>query len=215
WATYKREAEDYDSEFLEKYKDDMDIVLIFSGLFSAVSTAFITSNTMQSSLGPDLTVTTNALLMQLVRTANATAFPGQNLDPPAWDGVGSTVIWIQSLIYASLSASLLAALGAVLGKQWLGHYRRRGIGTVDERAMRRQQKLNRLEAWHFHTVLEALPVLLQISLLLFGVALSAFVWTQQSTVGAVVIGITAFGILLYISITVASLISPDCPFQTP
>ncbi|KAH7919051.1 hypothetical protein BV22DRAFT_1075737 [Leucogyrophana mollusca] len=29
WATYKREAEDYDSEFLEKYKDDMDIVLIF------------------------------------------------------------------------------------------------------------------------------------------------------------------------------------------
>ncbi|KAH7919665.1 hypothetical protein BV22DRAFT_1040681 [Leucogyrophana mollusca] len=29
WATYKRQADDYDSEFLEKYKDDMDIVLIF------------------------------------------------------------------------------------------------------------------------------------------------------------------------------------------
>ncbi|KAH7918957.1 hypothetical protein BV22DRAFT_982258, partial [Leucogyrophana mollusca] len=116
WATYKREAEDYDSEFLEKYKDDMDIVLIFSGLFSAVSTTFITS--MQSSLSPDPTATTNALLMQLVRTANATAFPDQNLDPPAWDGPCPTVIWIQSLIYASLSASLLAALGAVLGKQW-------------------------------------------------------------------------------------------------
>ncbi|KAH7921772.1 hypothetical protein BV22DRAFT_1095901 [Leucogyrophana mollusca] len=212
WATYKREAEDYDSEFLEKYKDDMDIVLIFSGLFSAVSTTFITS--MQSSFSADPTATTNVLLMQLIHTANTTAFADQNFDLPA-NGPGSTVIWVQSLIYASLSASLLAALGAVLGKQWLGHYRRRGTGTVDERAMRRQQKLNSFIAWHFHAVLEVLPVLLQISLLLFGVALSAFVWTEQTTVGAVVIGTMALGILFYISITVASLISPDCPFQTP
>ncbi|KAH7923072.1 hypothetical protein BV22DRAFT_1016048, partial [Leucogyrophana mollusca] len=116
WATYKREAEDYDSDFLEKYKDDMDIVLIFSGLFSAVSSTFITS--MQSSLSADPTATTNVLLMQLIRTANTTAFSGQNLDLPAWDGPGLTIIWVQSLIYASLSASLLAALGAVLGKQW-------------------------------------------------------------------------------------------------
>ncbi|KAH7922760.1 hypothetical protein BV22DRAFT_988198, partial [Leucogyrophana mollusca] len=213
WATYKREAEDYDSEFLEKYKDDMDIVLIFSGLFSAVSTTFITS--MQSSLSADPTATTNVLLMQLIHTVNSTAFAGQNLDPPAWNGPCSTVIWIQSLIYASLGASLLAALGAVLGKQWLGHYRRRGTGGAEERAIRRQQKLNGLEAWHFHAVLEVLPVLLQISLLLFGVALSAFVWTQQSTIGAVVIGTTTLGILFYISITVASLISHDCPFRTP
>ncbi|KAH7922750.1 hypothetical protein BV22DRAFT_987027, partial [Leucogyrophana mollusca] len=184
-----------------------------SGLFSAVSTTFITS--MQSYLTADPTATTNVLLMQLIQMANSTAFPGQNLDLPSWDGPGSRVIWIQSLIYASLSASLLAALGAVLGKQWLGHYRRRGIGTVDERAIRRQQKLNGLEAWHFHAVLEVLPVLLQISLLLFGVALSAFVWTEQSTIGIVVIGATAFGILFYITITIASLMSRDCPFQTP
>ncbi|KAH7928470.1 hypothetical protein BV22DRAFT_978952, partial [Leucogyrophana mollusca] len=115
WATYKREAEDYDSEFLEKYKDDMDIVLIFSGLFSAVSTTFITS--MQSSFSADPAVTTNVLLMQLIHTVNTTAFADQNFDLPA-NGPDSTVIWVQSLIYASLSASLLAALGAVLGKQW-------------------------------------------------------------------------------------------------
>ncbi|KAH7917890.1 hypothetical protein BV22DRAFT_988220, partial [Leucogyrophana mollusca] len=213
WATYKRHADDYDSEFLEKYKDDMDIVLIFSGLFSAVSTTFITG--MQSSLSPDPTDTTNALLRQLIQATNSSAFPGQSLDPPAWNGPGTTVIWTQSFLYASLCASLLAALGAVLGKQWLGHYRRRGGGTIEERSKRRQQKLNGLEAWHFHAVLEVLPVLLQISLLLFGVALSAYVWTEQSTIGAVVIGTTAFGILFYISITLASLISPTCPFQTP
>ncbi|KAH7925463.1 hypothetical protein BV22DRAFT_1011220, partial [Leucogyrophana mollusca] len=42
WATYKREAEDCYSAFLDKYKDGMDIILIFSGLFSGVSTIFIT-----------------------------------------------------------------------------------------------------------------------------------------------------------------------------
>ncbi|KAH7921627.1 hypothetical protein BV22DRAFT_1019005, partial [Leucogyrophana mollusca] len=116
WATYKRHAEDYDSEFLEKYKDDMDIVLIFSGLFSAVSTTFITG--MQSSLSPDPADTTNALLRQLIQATNGSAFAGQPLDPPTWNGPGTTVIWTQSLLYASLCASLLAALGAVLGKQW-------------------------------------------------------------------------------------------------
>ncbi|KAH7918280.1 hypothetical protein BV22DRAFT_1024830, partial [Leucogyrophana mollusca] len=116
WAAYKRQAEEYDSEFFDKYKDDMDIVLIFAGLFSAVCTSFITA--MQSNLSPDPTDTTNALLMQVVRALNDTAFAGQNLSPPAWDGPDPTTIWVQSLIYASLSASLLAALGAMLGKQW-------------------------------------------------------------------------------------------------
>ncbi|KAH7922643.1 hypothetical protein BV22DRAFT_984447, partial [Leucogyrophana mollusca] len=122
---------------------------------------------------------------------------------------------VQSLIYASLSASLLAALGAVMGKQWLGQYRQKGLGMNDERGRRRQMKLDAAQAWHFHVVLEALPVLLQISLLLFSVALSAYVWTEQSTVGAVVISATSLGVLFYVSITATSMISPNCPFQTP
>ncbi|KAH7912118.1 hypothetical protein BJ138DRAFT_985110, partial [Hygrophoropsis aurantiaca] len=116
WATYKREAKEFDDDFLDRYKEDMDIVLIFAGLFSAVSTTFITS--MQSSLSQDPTATTNVLLMQLIHATNTSAFADQNFDFSSWDGPGSTVIWTQSLIYASLAASLLAALGAVLGKQW-------------------------------------------------------------------------------------------------
>ncbi|KAH7908577.1 hypothetical protein BJ138DRAFT_340116 [Hygrophoropsis aurantiaca] len=172
WATYRREAKEFDDEFLEKYRDDMDIVLIFAGLFSAVSTTFITS--MQSNLSPDATATTNVLLMQLVHAANTTAFAGQNLELPSWNGPGSTMIWTQSLIYASLAASLLAALGAVLGKQWLAHYCQSKFGTSEQRALHRQAKSNALERWRFQAILAVLPVLLQISLLLFGIALSGF-----------------------------------------
>ncbi|KAG1834897.1 hypothetical protein EV424DRAFT_1361559 [Suillus variegatus] len=65
WGVYKRVAEEHDGEFLERYTTDMDIVLIFSGLFSAVSTGFIVA--MESNLSPDPSDTTNDLLRQLVQ----------------------------------------------------------------------------------------------------------------------------------------------------
>ncbi|KAH7911665.1 hypothetical protein BJ138DRAFT_893311 [Hygrophoropsis aurantiaca] len=64
-------------------------------------------------------------------------------------------------------------------------------------------------------MLGVLPVLLQISLLLFGIALSAYVWTQQATIAAVVIGATALGLSFYAFIALASAFSQNCPFQTP
>ncbi|KAG1847133.1 hypothetical protein C8R48DRAFT_585275, partial [Suillus tomentosus] len=120
WTIYEREAGYHVEEFLEKHKGDMDIVLIFSGLFSAVSTTFIVS--LQSALSPDETKMTNALLKLLIHTLDNTTFDGRQPDLPRWNGPGETEIWIQCLMYASLSTSLIAALGAVLGKQWLGHF---------------------------------------------------------------------------------------------
>ncbi|KAG1785127.1 uncharacterized protein HD556DRAFT_1269448 [Suillus plorans] len=60
WGVYKRVAEEHDDEFLERYTTDMDIVLIFSGLFSAISAAFIVA--MESNFSPDLSDITNSLL---------------------------------------------------------------------------------------------------------------------------------------------------------
>ncbi|KAG2139293.1 hypothetical protein DEU56DRAFT_325785, partial [Suillus clintonianus] len=138
WGVYKRVAEEHDGEFLERYTSDMDIVLVFSGLFSAVSTSFIVA--MESNLSPDPNDTTHALLAQLVQIglgnlAEASSAPASTWSPSA------TTIWIQMIAYASLSMSLLAAFGAVLGKQWLGYYKsnRYGRGSQEERGKRRQE----------------------------------------------------------------------------
>ncbi|KAG2055181.1 hypothetical protein BDR06DRAFT_346646 [Suillus hirtellus] len=191
----------------------MDIVLIFAGLFSSVTTSFIVN--MQQNLAPDPTTETNMLLKRLIHTVNNSTFSDINFDTPPWTGPGSSEIWVQSLIYASLSASLLAALGAMLGKQWLNHFQHFGHGTVDGRGRQRQRKLDALYAWHFNAVLEGLPVLLQLSLLLFGVALGANLWTEQHIVACIVIGATTSGAVFYALIVVAALISDVCPFQTP
>ncbi|KAJ7106200.1 hypothetical protein C8R44DRAFT_577704, partial [Mycena epipterygia] len=41
WNLYKALADEHDKEFLQKYSTDLDTSLIFAGLFSAVSSAFI------------------------------------------------------------------------------------------------------------------------------------------------------------------------------
>ncbi|KAG2044088.1 hypothetical protein BDR03DRAFT_846969, partial [Suillus americanus] len=118
WGLYKRVAEEHDDDFLERYNGDMDIVLIFSGLFSAVSTSFIVA--MESNLSPDPDDTTHALLAQLVQIGlgNFTAAGSTPVSPASTWSPTIANIRIQCIAYASLSFSLLAAFGAVLGKQW-------------------------------------------------------------------------------------------------
>jgi hypothetical protein len=217
WGVYKRVAEEHDSEFLERYVGDMDIVLVFSGLFSAVSTSFIVA--METNLSPDPSDTTNALLKQLVyiglgNFAEAGSTPA---DPASGWSPTTPTLWIQTIAYASLSMSLLAAFGAVLGKQWLGYYKsnRYGRGSQEERGKRRQEKFDGLVTWYFDAVVQSFPVLLQFSLLLFGIALGAHMWCEQPSIAWVIIATTVFGFLFYSLTVMACLISPACPFQTP
>ncbi|KAG1847978.1 hypothetical protein C8R48DRAFT_779049 [Suillus tomentosus] len=217
WGVYKRVAEEHDGEFLERYTTDMDIVLIFSGLFSAVSMGFIVA--MESNLNPDPSDTTNALLKQLVQIglgnlAKAGTAPA---DPASTWSPSASAVRIQLVAYASFSMSLLAAFGAVLGKQWLGFYQsnRYGRGLEEERGKRRQEKFDGIVPWYFDAVMQSFPVILQISLLLFGIALGANMWYDQPSIAWVIITTTVFGFLFYSLTVMACLISPACPFQTP
>ncbi|KAG2093314.1 uncharacterized protein F5147DRAFT_544436, partial [Suillus discolor] len=118
WRVYKIIAEEHNSKFLKRYTSDMNIVLIFSGLFSAVSTSFIVM--MESDFSPDPSDTTNALLKQLVQIglSNLAEAGTTPVDPASgWSPTTST-LWVQMIAYASLSMSLLTAFGAMLGMQW-------------------------------------------------------------------------------------------------
>ncbi|KAJ7120277.1 hypothetical protein C8R44DRAFT_877716 [Mycena epipterygia] len=58
-------------EFLQKYGNDLDTSLIFAGLFSAISSAFIIQ--IQPELQADPDATTQALLLLLVQNMTGTA----------------------------------------------------------------------------------------------------------------------------------------------
>ncbi|KAJ6484862.1 hypothetical protein C8R45DRAFT_1099013 [Mycena sanguinolenta] len=184
WASYMKLADEYDKDLKEKYDTDLDTALIFAGLFSAVSSAFIIQ------IQPEL-IPTSGQPKRIIVVA-------------------------QSLLYISLFTTLLAALLAVLGKQWIKLYGAAGSrGTVSERGLERQQKLDGLHMWKFDAVLQTFPLLLQLSLFLFTTALSVYLWTVNRTIAIIAQALTSLGFVVYILLLVSAVLSPASPFQTP
>ncbi|KAJ7657731.1 hypothetical protein DFH06DRAFT_1044901 [Mycena polygramma] len=71
WAVYVSEAERYDRALVETWKSDMEGLLIFAALFSAILTAFIIES--YKSLSPDPGDLTMQLLGQISQQLSASA----------------------------------------------------------------------------------------------------------------------------------------------
>ena len=126
------------------------------------------------------------------------------------------MVHVQAILFTSLAASLLSAFLAMLGKQWLNRYASTDMrGSVVERSQNRQRKLDGIIAWYFDSVMESLPVMLQVALLLLGCALTRYLWETSITVASVVLAVTSLGLLFYLFILVVGTAWENCPYQTP
>ena len=185
-----------------------------AGLFSAVASAFIIQ--VDSQLQPNSGDETAALLRILIYKIDNTTFGNDVPALPKWTGPSSTTVHVEAILFASLAASLLSAFLAMLGKQWLNRYASTDMrGSVIERSQNRQRKLDGIVAWYFDSVMESLPLMLQVALLLLGCALSRYLWEISRTIASVVIGVTSFGLLFYLFILVVGTAWESCPYQTP
>jgi hypothetical protein len=215
---------------MEKYDEDLNTTLIFvsfasssdlhaltrsqAGLFSAVTSAFIIE--VHSHLQQDPNDVTAALLRVLLYKMDSTTFGNDVPTLPQWTGPPSTIVHVQAILLASLATSLLSAFLAMLGKQWLNRYASTDMrGSAIERSQNRQRKLDGIVTWYFDHVMEALPLMLQIALLLLGCALSRYLWKINIIIASVVLGVTSFGMIFYGFVIVAGAASVICPYQTP
>ena len=183
-------------------------------MFSAVTSAFIID--LQSQLQPDYTQMSYALLTIIARAQLGQIPVGPDAAFPQWNGPDPMLVYAQTILYVSLSASLLAAFIAMLGKQWLSRFSQLEIrGSVADRSRDRVRKFKGMVSWRFDLVMESLPLMLQISLLLLGYALSHYLFFLNKAIAGVITGFTAFGLLFYLLIVSAATLSYSCPFQTP
>ena len=135
-----------------------------------------------------LQIITNVLLGNNP-TGPAAAFPQRN-------GPDPTVVHLQSILYSSLVASLLATFIAMLGKQWLSRCSQVEMhGSIIDRSCHRQRKMNGMITRHCDLVMECLPLMLQAALLLLGYALSNHLFFVNKVVASVLIGFASFGLL--------------------
>ncbi|KAK0464046.1 hypothetical protein IW261DRAFT_1427468 [Armillaria novae-zelandiae] len=139
--------------YKEKYPDDVsyeeatstdnvNLLLISVGLFSALVMAFVVQSSQN--LQPDYTAMSASLLYELVLIQHAVVngssvnIVTSPLDPSITFVPTTTDIWVNGLWFTSLFLSLTTALVAVLVKQWLHHDVTLPSGTLRDHSLLRQ-----------------------------------------------------------------------------
>ncbi|PBK99764.1 hypothetical protein ARMGADRAFT_919305, partial [Armillaria gallica] len=179
WRTYEDESRSHDAKIVEESRDNVDVLLVFAGLFSAVVTTIV-AQTYQS-LQADYAAMSASLLFELILVQRAIA-NGSSVDAIAASSLSpriafvptTTDVWVNGLLFTSLFLSLTTALVAVLVKQWLHHYVALPSGTPRDRSFTRQFRYAGFQKWHVQVIIGLLPVLMHLALAIFLVGLVLF-----------------------------------------
>ncbi|KAK0457184.1 uncharacterized protein EV420DRAFT_1221148, partial [Desarmillaria tabescens] len=178
WRTYIDESQKFDADRVGDWRDTVDVLLVFAGLFSAVVSAFVVQ--FSQNLQPDYSQISAYLLFELVSIQQAISngtsvnLPLSFLDPTAKFTPATSIAWVNGLWFASLALSLSAALVSVLVKQWLHHYMILPSGTPQERSHVRQYRYMGLRKWQVPLIIGLLPMLMHLALAFFFIGLVVF-----------------------------------------
>jgi len=168
-----------------------------AGLFSAVVTAFIIES--YKALRQDPTeILLSRILTQLESRGNGTDIIPQSLSMPAFTPTPSdirvNIFWFLSLIF-----SLATVLIGIIALQWLREHLRPRPDLEPQIAFSLHHlNVESLDRWYLPQIFTALPLLLQLALVLFLGGILEFLWNLNSTVAipiAVAVGSSLFFLL--------------------
>jgi hypothetical protein len=128
----------------------------------------------------------------------------------------SSTIRVNTLWFAGLVLSLVAALLGIFAKQWLREYTGARLASPRDAVRVRQFRHAGLLAWRVGDILALLPLLIQASLVLFLAGLLDLLWaTAVNQVAAVSTAIVAVSFALVMLSLVLPLAYPACPYKSP
>ncbi|GJE95411.1 hypothetical protein PsYK624_115950 [Phanerochaete sordida] len=216
WQTMVKTVRDVDTHKIDDTKEDIDTLLVFAGLFSAVVTTFVVAT--YPSLTPDNTDELVFLMRQSL-AQNYTFVDGvlRPMVPFPDDPPFEVPLWalrVNGLWFASLIVSLSTASFGMLVKQWLVEYVAMEQWISPQEQLRaRQYRHPGLEHWRVFEIAALLPLLLHISLGLFFLGLCFYTTAANDTIGRstfpLVAGWAFFALLTFL----APLASPRCPYK--
>ncbi|KAI0246953.1 hypothetical protein BJV78DRAFT_1096727, partial [Lactifluus subvellereus] len=121
WSLCLAHADKFDKALVESWKGDMDGILIFSGLFSAIVTAFLIDS-YKALQQPDPVTTNLNMTAQLVTLLALSTNQKAALPPLPTPNSQDTYLVINALWFLSLFFALMCALAATLVQQWSRMY---------------------------------------------------------------------------------------------
>ncbi|KAI0781713.1 hypothetical protein BC629DRAFT_581710 [Irpex lacteus] len=219
WAAMAKEVRDFDEEKVRSCKEDIDTLLVFAGLFSAVLSAFLIAE--YPSLQPDRTA---MMMYTLERIASQTAgynfadgkLMAMNILPtisapfqPSTIDIRVNILWFSSLLLSLITASF-----GMLVKQWLREFLAVEVPSPQARLRLRHLREPQVKGWKVYEIAATLPLLLQFALALFFAGLCFFTGSIHSSVKYTTLPLVVAWALFFFAVTLLPLFFPLCPYKT-
>ncbi|KAI0000054.1 hypothetical protein BJV77DRAFT_939703 [Russula vinacea] len=210
-----------DKEMVESWKGDADRTLVFTGVFSATVAALLAMTVPNIQQNPQYTSAFYLahIYQQLSTQPNGSQvpIPSSLSNPTEPYTPPRSGVWVNGLWFLSLVISLTCALLATLVQQWARRYLRVAYPRYSPRKKARIRAFYRqgVENLHIPWTMEAVPVLLHISLFLFFAGLSVFLFGVHPAIFKVVTAWIALCVILYAWLTSLPIIHKDSPYSTP
>jgi len=217
-----------DREREKECLEQMDTILIFVGLTSlrrqpgltrrqaALFAGFLSSFLIEllGRLEPDPMDTIQDVLIyqtQMMRNSSLGPYVASDFSPP------EHIVVVNALFYASLGVMILAAFIAMLIKSWVREFDRglKAMSLPEQRAKTREFRYLGMERWKLPEMVGVLPLLIQISLLLFSIGLVLFLFHISKPSFGVTTAILGIGICYYTMTTSISVVVTSSPFRSP
>ncbi|KAI0078584.1 hypothetical protein K474DRAFT_1560094, partial [Panus rudis PR-1116 ss-1] len=208
WAEIASHLKAFNAQRSYHCNEDLDNLLVFAGLFSAILTAFNIETYKQ--LQPDPNAVTVLLLAQIAKQMNSSLAGNDIIGAFQPSSIpDSTSTRINALWFASLLFSLITAALCILVKQWL-----RQFAVVTASVQDSKEYCYRhwgLASYHVYHIADVLPMMLQVSLALFLVGFVYFAWSLNHTVAITATTIVALWFAIYLFTIVISIKDAVCP----
>jgi hypothetical protein len=169
-------------------------------------------------LQPDQAQLTNDLLSSVVALLNATNAESVSTKRADIKPTPTIAILINAFLFFSLVLSLIAALMAMLVKQWARQYE---LGLGDHRrlhwqkARRRAKRHHKLNKYNFSGIILWIPMFLHVALLLFLVGIILWLYTLHIGLLIVIATLVTVGFLVYLGLAAVPTFDSHAPFVWP
>ncbi|KAF9471694.1 hypothetical protein BDN70DRAFT_819686, partial [Pholiota conissans] len=202
WAVILKPEMETDKIQCDAWKEEVQTLLIFAGLFSAVVTAFIIES--YKFLQPDPNDAIINLLTQIANGPNATVTTslaaGGSMSPVSLFTQKSSSVRINVFWFISLILNLTTVLVGTISLQWLReHQAYPGLSPKQTLAIL-HMRTESLKAWYVPQIFAMLPLLLQGALVLFLAGLIDFTLPLGQKLSIPIACIVGF-ILLFLAAT--------------
>ncbi|KAF8797571.1 hypothetical protein BYT27DRAFT_7152523 [Phlegmacium glaucopus] len=238
WDVGYKIAREHDKEMCDGWREAVDKLLIFAGLFSATLVAFLAISCPMLNADPNAIQLQSILLLRISIQLQLASAAGANnvttIDLPPLPSLNetfhppSTVIITNACWFFSLILALGTVLFGTVCLQWIREFERDPRLGRKEAFKFRQMRYEGLMNWGIPFIISSLPLLLQLSLLLFFLGIGFFLQSFDPNIAAAISVLMAL-IVVFLCVTMmlpamqcitSSSKSHDhrsslCPFKTP